>query len=241
MRILIADDEPVARDILREHVGSIPNVQLVGEATSGPDTVAQITACRPDVVLLDLEMPGLHGLAVVRSLKGDRVPLIIFVTAYEEHALAAFDVGAVDYLLKPVRRERLARALEKARRQLGGGRVSPPAPDHEGPPRKVVVRRGTDLYLLDPSEIVAFQSEGDVVHAIAADQRYMCDHSLKTLEEKLDSPQFRRIHRRTIINTDHIRRISPLSSKRWLVKMSNGFEAVVSKRLARSIREQTRW
>ncbi len=241
MKILIADDEPVAREILREHVEAIPNVQLVGEAASGPDTISQISALHPDLVLLDLQMPGLDGLSVVRSLKGDRVPLIIVVTAYDEHALAAFEVGAVDYLLKPVRRERLIRAIEKARRQLGLVPASRPAVDRPAAPRKVVVRRGSDLYLLDPAEIVAFQSDGDLVHAIAADQRYLCDHSLKVLEKKLESPQFRRIHRRTIINTDHIRKISPLSSKRWLVKMSNGFEAVVSKRLARAIREQTRW
>jgi DNA-binding LytR/AlgR family response regulator len=107
--------------------------------------------------------------------------------------------------------------------------------------RKIVGRRGTDLYLLDPAEIVAFQAEGELVHIIVAAQRYLSEHSLKVLEEKLDRPRFRRIHRRTIINTDHIRKISPLSSKRWLLKMSNGFEAVVSKRLASSIREQGPW
>ena len=96
------------------------------------------------------------------------------------------------------------------------------------------------MYLLDPSEIIAFQAEGELVHLIAATQRYLSDLTLKALDEKLDA-RFRRVHRRTIINTDHIRRISPLSSKRWLLKMSNGFEAVVSKRLATSIREQGRW
>ncbi len=96
------------------------------------------------------------------------------------------------------------------------------------------------MYLLDPSEIVAFQAEGELVHIITTDQRFLAEHSLKALEGKLEQPRFRRIHRRTIINTDHIRKISPLSSKRWLLKMSNGFEAIVSKRLASSIREQ-RW
>jgi DNA-binding LytR/AlgR family response regulator len=97
------------------------------------------------------------------------------------------------------------------------------------------------MYLLDPSEIVAFQAEGELVHIVTASQRYLGDHSLKALEEKLEHPRFRRVHRGTIINTDHIRKISPLSSKRWLLKMSNGFEAVVSKRLASSIREHGRW
>jgi DNA-binding LytR/AlgR family response regulator len=237
LRILIADDEPIARQILREYVESIPAVQWAGEASTGSEALARILDLRPDVVLLDLQMPELDGLGVVRSLRGERTPLIIFVTAYERHAIEAFDVGAVDYLLKPVRRERLEKAIEKARRQL---KAAAPAADG-APPRKVVGRRGSDLYLLDPAEIVAFQAEGELVHIVTAAQRYLSDHSLKTLEEKLARPRFRRIHRSTIINTDHIRKISPLSSKRWLLKMSNGFEAVVSKRLAGSIREQARW
>lgn len=234
MRVLIADDEPIAREILREHLDSIAGLELAGEASTGPEAISRIFDLRPDVVLLDLQMPELDGLAVVRSLSGERSPLIIFVTAYEKHALAAFEVGAIDYLLKPVRRERLEKAIEKARRQLKPS-------SHAETPRKIVGRRGSDLYLLDPSEIVAFQADGELVHIVTTSQRYLSDHSLKSLEDKLDKKHFRRIHRSTIINTDHIRRISPLSSKRWLLKMSNNFEAVVSKRLASAIREDTRW
>jgi DNA-binding LytR/AlgR family response regulator len=97
------------------------------------------------------------------------------------------------------------------------------------------------VYLLDPAEIVAFQAEGELVHIVTTGPRYLSDYSLRVLETKLARPVFRRIHRGTIINTDHIRRISPLSSKRWLLKMSNGLEAVVSKRLASSIRGSTKW
>ncbi len=235
MRVLIADDEPIAREILREHVEAIAGLEFAGEASTGAEAISRIFDLRPDVVLLDLQMPELDGLAVVRSLSGDRPPLIIFVTAYENHALAAFEVGAIDYLLKPVRRERLEKAIEKARRQLK------PAAPMSDVMRKIVGRRGSDLYLLDPSEIVAFKADGELVHIVTTTQRYLSDHSLKALEEKLDSARFRRIHRSTIINTDHIRKISPLSSKRWLLKMSNSFEAVVSKRLASTIREDTRW
>lgn len=234
MRVLIADDEPIAREILREHIDAIAGLEFAGEAATGAEAISRIFDLRPDVVLLDLQMPELDGLSVVRSLSGERSPLIIFVTAYENHALAAFEVGAIDYLLKPVRRERLEKALEKARRQLK------PAPPSETL-RKIVGRRGTDLYLLDPAEIVAFQAEGELVHIVTTAQRYLSDHSLKALQDKLEKTRFRRIHRSTIINTDHIRKISPLSSKRWLLKMSNNFEAVVSKRLASAIREDTRW
>ncbi len=234
MRILIADDEPVARQVLREHVEAIPSLEIAGEASTGKETLQRILDWDPDVVLLDQQMPELDGLAVVRSLRGAHTPLIIFVTAYERHALEAFEVGAVDYLLKPVRRERLEKAIEKARRQLKS------LPAAQGP-KKIVGRRGTDLYLLDPSEIVAFQADGELVHIITTGQRYLSDHSLRALEEKLERPRFRRVHRGTLINTDHLRKISPLSSRRWLLKMSNGFEAVVSKRLASAIREQARW
>jgi len=234
MKVLIADDEPVARQVLREHVEAIPSLEIAGEASTGKETLQRILDLDPDVVLLDQQMPELDGLAVVRSLRGAHTPLIIFVTAYERHALEAFEVGAVDYLLKPVRRERLEKAIEKARRQLKS------LPAAQGP-KKIVGRRGTDLYLLDPAEIVAFQAEGELVHIITTGQRYLSDHSLKALEEKLERPRFRRVHRGTLINTDHLRKISPLSSRRWLLKMSNGFEAVVSKRLASNIREQSRW
>jgi DNA-binding LytR/AlgR family response regulator len=234
MRVLIADDEPIARQILREHIDSLPSLEVAGEASTGAETLASIFELRPDIVLLDLQMPELGGLGVVRSLRGAGAPAIIFVTAYEKHALEAFDVGAVDYLLKPVRRERLEKAIAKAARHL---QASHPAGETL---KKIVGRRGRDLYLLDPAEIVAFQAEGDLVHIVTAGERYWSDHSLKELLEKLDPRSFRRIHRATIINADHIRRISPLSSKRWLLKMSNGHEAVVSKRLGKSIRE-SRW
>jgi two-component system, LytTR family, response regulator len=238
LRVLIADDEPIARQVLREHVEAIPGLEVAGEAATGTEALQRILDLKPDLVLLDLQMPELDGLATVRSLRGDRAPLIIFVTAHEQHALDAFEVGAVDYLLKPVRRERLEKAVEKARRQARVPAAPAALPQTL---RKIVGRRGTDMYLLDPGEIVAFEAEGELVHIILAGQRYLSEYSLKALEERLDNPRFRRIHRRTIINTDHIRKISPLSSKRWLLKMSNGFEAVVSKRLASSIREQGPW
>ncbi|HEY2842178.1 MAG TPA: response regulator, partial [Bryobacteraceae bacterium] len=131
MKILIADDEPVARQVLREYVESMPSLEIAGEASTGSETLQRILDLEPDLVLLDQQMPELDGLAVVRSLRGVRTPLIIFVTAYQQHAVEAFEVGAVDYLLKPVRRERLEKAIEKARRQWKG-------PVEAAAPRKIV-------------------------------------------------------------------------------------------------------
>lgn len=238
MKALIVDDEPIARLVLREQLEDFPDVILVGEASTGEDAVEQIARVQPDLVFLDLQMPEMDGFAVARSLRGQRLPLVIYVTAFDKHALQAFETGAVDYLLKPVRRERLQAALEKVRAQLAGLRhvELPPTP-----PRRIVGRLGSDLHLIDAADVIAFQADGEVVYIITAAGRYYADHSLRALQEKLGPPRFRRIHRKTIINTDHIRRISPLSSKRWLLRMSNAMEVVVSKRLAGSIRDETNW
>lgn len=242
MKILIADDEPVARQVLRELLEVVPQVRIAGEASTGLEAVEEIGRLHPDVVLLDLEMPGLTGFQVARALRSGERPVLIFVTAYQKHALEAFDAGAVDYLLKPVRADRLEAALNKARAQLAGmarkteGATRPPAEL-----RKIVGKMGTEMHLLDPAEVIAFQAESDVVYIITARGRFYANHTLRTLEEKLPSRQFRRVHRATIINTDHIRKISPLSSKRWMLRMANGMEVVVSKRLAGVVREETEW
>jgi DNA-binding LytR/AlgR family response regulator len=160
LQVLIADDEPIARQVLRELLEECPGAALAGEAASGTDAVKQIERLKPDVVLLDLHMPGLDGFAVARSLRGARLPLIIYVTAYEKYALQAFETGAIDYLLKPVRRERLAAALEKARqpsrrpaatRAHPGGGTAPhrgpdrfrPAPARPGRRHRLSARKGT--------------------------------------------------------------------------------------------------
>lgn len=228
MRVLIADDEPVARQILREYLESIPAIEIVGEAATGTEAAQQILALHPDLVLLDQHMPEQDGLSVARNLSRS-MPMVIFVTAYEQHALDAFDVGAIDYLLKPVRRERLEKAIEKARKQWKPA-VSKPAL------KKIAGKKGSDIYLLDPAEIVAFQAEGELVHILTANQKYLAAAPLKTLEKEPALAAFRRVHRSTLINTEHIRKISPLSSRRWLLQMSTGLEVTVSKRLASTIR-----
>jgi DNA-binding LytR/AlgR family response regulator len=241
VRVLIADDEPVARHVLSELLGEFPAVAIAGEATNGRECVERVSELKPDVVFLDLQMPALDGLAVARALSGSTLPLIVYVTAFEQHALDAFETGAVDYLLKPVRKERLAATLDKVRAHLAGleprAAALPPAAE----PRRIVGRTGADLHLIDPADVIAFKAEGDTVLIITSQARYYSDHSLRALQEKLPHERFRRIHRSTIINTDHIRRISPLSSKRFMLLLTGGLEAVVSKRMAGIIRDATRW
>lgn len=230
MRVLIADDEPVARQILREYLESMPSIEIAGEAATGSEAAQRILELNPDLVLLDQQMPEMDGLTLVRSLRA-RMPMVVFVTAFQQHALDAFEVGAVDYLLKPVRRERLEKALEKAQKQWK------PAAAKTSVRKKINGRKGSDIYLLDPAEIIAFQADGELVHIATVGQRYLADATLKELEKDPALSSFRRVHRSTLINTDHIRKISPLSSRRWMLTMSNGMEAVVSKRLASALHE----
>lgn len=239
MRVLIADDEPIARQVMRELLEECPGVDVVGEAASGLETLEQAERFDPDVVLLDIHMPHSDGLAVARRLRPLPLPLIIYVTAYEQHALAAFEAGAVDYLLKPVRLERLRAALEKARRQLEGLRAARTRAVQA--PQRIAARSGDEIFLVDTGDIIAFRAAEGGVEILATSGRYQAAHSLKEIEERFPPPQFRRIHRAFLINTAHLRSIAPLSSRRYLLRLTGGIEAVVSKRMAGVIRETTEW
>jgi DNA-binding LytR/AlgR family response regulator len=235
MKVLIVDDEAIARQVLREYLTEMPAIDIVGEAGTGLEAVERIARLKPDVILLDMQMPELDGFGVARNLAGRSVPVIIYVTAFDQHALRAFELGAVDYLLKPVREDRLAMALEKARTHLAGvAAPTVPAPERL---RKIPGRLGEQVHLLNPEDVIAFQADGEVVFILTAHGRFFANCSLRGLEARLEPGVFRRIHRKTLINTDHIRTIAPLSSKRWMLTMSNGLELVVSKRLAGLIRQ----
>ena len=258
LRTLIVDDEPVARGILREELETLDNVRIVGEAENGVDALEKIAEDRPDLVLLDLQMPVMGGLDVVRSLKaGSPLPAIVIVTAWDQYAIQAFEAGAIDYLLKPVSRERLIAAVERGRRTTGAqaaekvARIQeigelPAASGSAGsmrdrPARKIVGRTGTEYILLSTDEVYAFQAEGDLVWILTAKNKFLATQTLKALEERLHKTSFRRIHRNALVNIDHVRRMSTLTSQRWLVTLNNKLEFIVSKRQARSIRHLLNW
>jgi DNA-binding LytR/AlgR family response regulator len=238
MQVLIADDEPIARQVLRELLADCPGIEVAGEACTGAEVLDLVLQAKPDLVFLDVQMPAMDGLAVARALRGSPLPLVIYVTAYETHALEAFETGAVDYLLKPVRRERLTAALDKARAQLAGLR---PAPVEPTEPRRIAGRRGATVHLLGLDDVVAFQASGDVVVIHTTTGWFYAEYSLRAVATRLPSSRFRRVHRSTIINVDHIRTLTPLSSKRWQIRLTGGLEATVSKRMAGAIRDATRW
>jgi two-component system, LytTR family, response regulator len=250
LKTLIVDDEPIARKVLREELESIGGVQIVGEAEDGAAALEKIGREHPDLVFLDLQMPAMGGLEVVRQLKhGKHLPVIVVVTAYDEHALQAFEAGAIDYLLKPVRQERLSEAVERAKRLTGRQATERIAQLQEmaDPPaavqrtRRIVGKIGEEYFLLSADEIYAFQAEGDLVWIMAAKRKYLATQTLKALEERLKNTSFRRIHRNALVNVNHVRKMSALSSQRWLITMNNDQEFVASKRQAHAVRDLLTW
>jgi DNA-binding LytR/AlgR family response regulator len=245
LRTLIVDDEPIARMVLREELASFDDVEIVGEADNGAVALEKISADHPDLVLLDLQMPEMGGLEVVRNLKrGTHMPVIVIVTAYDKYALQAFDAGAVDYLLKPVAEERLAEAVERARRlteREAAARIAQiqEIAEHTAipQPRRIVGRIGEEYFLLSADDIYAFQADGDMVWIVTAKKKYLASQNLKVLDQRLRNTSFRRIHRNALVNVDHVRKMSALSSQRWLITLANNQEFIASKRQAGSIRQ----
>jgi two-component system, LytTR family, response regulator len=249
LKTLIVDDEPIARRILREELESMRDVEVVGEADNGSTALEKIAEDRPDLLLLDLRMPVMGGMDVIRNLEsGAHLPAVVIVTAYDEFALQAFEAGAIDYLLKPVGHQRLAEAVERARRLTGKETIERLAKlqeiaDSTQIPRtkRIVGRVGEEFFLLNANEIYAFQPDGDVVWIITAKHKYEATQTLRVLEERLRSTSFRRIHRNAMVNVDHVRKMSALSSQRWLITLTNDREFVASKRQARSVRQLLHW
>jgi len=257
MRTLIVDDEPVARRVLREGLELLPEVEVVGEAANGKSALAQIETLQPELVFLDLQMPVMSGFEVVRNLNGKSMPIFVMVTAFDQYAVEAFEAGAVDYLLKPVEDARLKKAVERARNlrnrpleianhaaTIAAAAVAAPARPAVAPAParyKVVARSGADYVLLDTAEVLAFQAERELVWVITAKQRLLATQPLRGLEPRLPAGQFQRVHRNAVVNVNHIRKMSAISSQRWLITLSNSLQLVVSKRQAHNIRRILNW
>ena len=242
LRVLIVDDEPIARKILQQELSLVDGVQVIGEANSGEAALAQMNTLHPDLVFLDIQMPGLSGFDVLNQLAGGNLPVIVMVTAFDQYAIRAFDAGAVDYLLKPVSPARLLQSVERAARlhrdplAVADYIVRLQQTQPTGP-QKIVGKAGGEIFLLNPDEILAFQADGELVWILTAKQRFLANQNLKSLEERLGTSTFRRVHRNALVNTGQIRKMSQLSSQRWLLTLSNGIAFVVSKRQAHYVRE----
>jgi two-component system LytT family response regulator len=251
LRVVVADDERPARRFLVNLLRGCELVQVVGEAGSGDDALTLINAERPDLALLDLQMPELTGLEVVRRLPPPSLPLVAFVTAFEDFAIEAFELNAIDYLLKPVENKRLQTTLQRARTHLASkepaekraAALANAATAYEQVSRRaflerIPVRRRNEFTILPVRQIAAVVSEGELLHITTfAKDRYTITYRLHLLESRLDPKRFVRLARGTLANIDAIAKVSPMPGGMYLATLSNGQELQVSRIQSRFIRD----
>ncbi len=249
LRTLVVDDERLARDRLRGFLRALPEVAVVGEASNGPEAVEQIEALRPDLVLLDIQMPGMDGFGVLRALS--HKPEVIFATAYDSYAIRAFDVQAADYLLKPISRDRLVEAVRRVRERREHGT---PRPDVQELVRalqqrerryltQLPVHKGRQILIIPIEEVFSFEVEYRLVYARTASERYMTSFTLKDLEERLDPEVFFRAHKSRLVNLNQVKAIVPWFGGRFKLAMRNAAnsEVELSRAQARVLRRRMQW
>ncbi len=219
--VVIVDDEPLARELVREYLAAHPDVAVLAECANGFEAVKAVAETRPDVLFLDVQMPRLDGFEVLELLEkdADGRPAVVFTTAYDQYALRAFDANAVDYLLKPFDRTRFDTALERARSRIGAAPPAP-APRREGPLARIVVKDGTTVTVIPVETIDFAKAEDDYVLIRASGRSHLKQQTLASLEEQLPRERFVRIHRSFLLNLDRLKTVE--------AKESGGAEAVLA-------------
>jgi len=253
LRVVVVDDERPARSFLTSLLRGFEDVTLVGEAASGRDAIAVIEREQPDLALLDLQMPELDGMGVVRALRARRrAPLVAFVTAYDEYAIAAFEVNALDYLLKPVEGPRLRETLDRARERIEHGelateqlsRVEAAEEMYAASLRqqyldRIPVRRRDEVILLPVAQIVYVTAERELLHIMTTrGERHTITYRLKDLETRLDPKRFVRLARGTLASLDMITKINVMPGGTYVAVLNNGKELPVSRLQSRILRDR---
>jgi DNA-binding LytR/AlgR family response regulator len=251
IRVVIADDERPARSLLRAILTSFSDVEIVGEAENGSEAVELIENTRPDLALLDLQMPEVDGLGVVRLLRKDRMPLVAFVTAYDQYAVRAFELNAVDYLLKPVDPARLRETLNRAQERLertedrdssvAAVQAAAEAIDASAasPIARIPVRKRNQIVLVPVEQIASIIADGELLHLhTAKNEKHTIAYRLKDLETRLASAEFIRLSRGTLANVAMIARVTPLTGGTYSVTLTNGQELPVSRIQSRVLRDR---
>jgi two-component system LytT family response regulator len=252
LRVIVADDERPARAFLSGMLQRFEDVELVGEAGSGAEAVELIEQLSPDLALLDLQMPEVDGLGVVGLIRRDKLPLVAFVTAYDEYAVRAFEMNAVDYLLKPVDPSRLRNTVNRALERLERADLRPGDADRlraavsdyaatqpQSLLRRIPVRKREDIYLVPVDQIVSIVADGELLHLMTrAGERHTITYRLKDLEARLDPAQFVRVSRGTLLNIGMIQKITPMSGGTYVAVLQNGTQHQVSRIRGRVLREQ---
>jgi two-component system LytT family response regulator len=239
IRTLIVDDEPLSRRKIREFLKDDREIEVVGECGNGPEAVSTVRSVTPDLLFLDVQMPGMDGFGVLEELREERMPFVIFVTAFDKYAVKAFEVRALDYLLKPFHRERFSRATDRAKAQIraaASGDFTAQIRDliQELRPQnryleRVIVKTSGTVFFLKTDEIDWISAEENYVRLHCGKSSHLLRDKISNLEAQLDPGRFQRIHRSTIVNIDRIQKLHPHSHGDYQVVLHDGTELILSR------------
>ena len=247
VRVLLVDDEPLARAMLREMLSDDPDVEIVGECVNGGEAVEAINATVPDLVFLDVQMPEVGGFEVLEALGNDRIPHVIFVTAYDQYAVRAFEVHALDYLLKPFDRERFSLSWQRAKAQIlqerDGGvdqRILALLEEMKAGSKyleRLVIKAAGRIYFLETNDIDWIEAEGNYVSVHEGKKSHLLRETISSLESQLDPKKFLRIHRSSIVRIDRIRELQPWFHGEFRVVLQNGMQLTLSRNYRDKLQE----
>ncbi|KOY50795.1 LytR/AlgR family response regulator transcription factor [Polaribacter dokdonensis] len=237
-KVIIVDDEKAGRKLIKEYLSNFPALILLGEANNGVDAVKMINEFKPDLVFLDIQMPGLTGFDVLKHL--EELPQIIFSTAYDQYALKAFEVHAVDYLLKPYTQERFKVAVEKVTSNIADNKAKELTNsllmDAEKYPQKILVQAKNKLVTISVKDIIRIEAYGDYSKIITEEKTFISNYGISQLEQKLDEAIFLRVHRSSIINIDKIEELNKYGKSydvtmqnKDIVRVSRGYMETIKK------------
>jgi two-component system LytT family response regulator len=248
IRTLIVDDEPLARERLAGMLAAEPDIEIIGQCRDGEEAVKAIVEQTPDLVFLDIQMPQMNGFEVIDAVGGERMPLVIFVTAHDQHALRAFQVRALDYLLKPFDRDRFRDALQRARKQIEredggeiGRRLLALVKDmRRDQPRtdRLVVKSGGRLFFLRADEIDWVEAAGNYVRLHVGSTSYLLRETMNAIEGRLDPEKFFRIHRCRIVNMERIQELQPWLNGEYAVLLRTGTRLTLSRGYREKLQER---
>lgn len=236
LRVLVADDELLARKRLSRLLAEVPSVELLGTCENADEVLERTKAGDVDLILLDIHMPGLTGIDALRVLESrGSAPLVVFCTAHADHAVDAFDGGAVDYLLKPIAPDRLAKAIARVEQRLAEGQPAASAPSAPPATDRLAVTTRAGVVLVDPKLVTHAVLDGVLVTLATTDADYVTDFTLQDLERKL--PHLTRVHRRALVNLAHVTRLEPIETGGYVARTARGASIEVSRQAARDLRK----
>jgi two-component system, LytTR family, response regulator len=247
IRALVIDDEPLARDMIREMLAGDPEVEIVGECVNGEQAVQAIRSLCPDLIFLDIQMPELGGFEVLEAISQEFTPYVIFATAYDQYAVRAFEVHAFDYLLKPFDHERFDAAWKRARQRIKADRLEE-RDQHilallqelkAGPHylERLVIKTGGRVFFLDVDDIVCIEAEGNYVRVHDGHKHYLLRETISNIETQLDPKKFLRVHRSAIVKIDRIKELQPWFHGEYRIILENGKQLTLSRNYRTNLQE----